>query len=177
MNTLYDIPISPDALALLRVSRDLIENNQPEKALALVIDCSTRDSTPMRNARGVCLLRMGRYEEAFTLFRDLYYPNNAFAVPRDLPTEVRVNYVSSLLLLGNVQIAASLLYNIPERDHHAVRRLCAAIRSWKRSLPWWGRVLLPIGFYPESAPNLGRYVGRLWLPPTQRSQRPGKIAT
>ena len=176
MNTLYDIQISPDALAMLRVSQDLIERNQPEQALALVTNCSTRDTTPMRNARGVCLLHMGRYEEAFTLFRDLYFPNNAFAVPRDAPTEVRVNYVSSLLMLGNVQVAASLLYNIPDQKHHAVKRLRAAIRAWKRALPWWGRVLLPVGLYPESAPRLGRHIGRFWFPPMRHTPSPRKQA-
>jgi tetratricopeptide (TPR) repeat protein len=176
LETIYNIQISPDALALLRVTQGLIENNQPEQALTLVSQCSTRDSAPMRNARGVCLLHMGKYEEALALFRELYFPNNAFAVPRDTPTEVRVNYVSSLLMLGNVQIAASLLYNIPDQKHPAVKRLRAAIRAWKRELPWWGKVLLPVGLYPESAPRLGRHIGRLWFPPMRQTPAPRKQA-
>lgn len=176
MNSLHNIQISPDALALLRVTQDLIERNQPEQALALVINCSTRDTTPMRNARGVCLLHMGKYEEAFAHFRDLYFPNDAVASPRDTPTEIRVNYITSLLMLGNVQIAASLLYNIPDKAHPAVKRLRAGIRAWKRALPWWGRVLLPVGLYPETAPRLGRHVGRFWFPPMRHTPAPRKTA-
>lgn len=170
MNTFDNIKISPEASALLYNSEYLIQNDQVEQALELIGSSTARDSVPMRNARGVCLLRLGRLDEALAVFRDLYFPNNAVAAPHDTPTEIRVNYISALLMLGNVQVAASLLYSIPEQKHPAVKRLRAGIRAWKRALPWWGRILQPVGLYPESPPRLGRNIGRFWFPPTRQAQ-------
>lgn len=177
MKTYRDyLEVTPDQARILGEVRELLDQNQAERALSMLTSYAGHESPPLRNARGVCLLRLGRHEEAMALFREMYYPNNAFAVPEDAPTEVRVNYISSLLMMGRVLVGASLLYNVPEQGHPGVLHLRAAIRAWKRSLPWWGRVLLPIGFYPESAPNLGHALGWLWLPPVRQTPAPRKKA-
>ncbi len=140
--------VKPTSPTLPERAREMLERGEPLRTLEL-LDASAQASPEVQNLRGVCLMRCGRHEQAVKLFRRLVFPGDAFAIPHDTPTAWRVNYVTALLLVDNVTIALGLLREIPDRQHEGVRALGAAVRAWRNSLPWWRRVLLHVGAYPE----------------------------
>ena len=143
-------PAHPDATAVLNRVRQMLDQGQAENALE-VLNASGQNSLAIQNAKAVCLLRLGRLEGAVKIFRDLVFPSGAFSIPDDTPTLFRVNYVTALLLSDNLVVGLQLLREIPDKNHPAVVQLKAGVRQWKRSLPLWRRILLPIGLYPEKS--------------------------
>jgi len=147
-------------VALLDRVRALLGESRPAEALELLGRGAQR-GPQADNARGVCLLRLGRYDEAVRIFRDLLFPAGAFTIPEDAPTAWRVNYVTSLLLSGNITVGLSVLAEVPDRRHPAVVKLRAGLRSWKRQLGWLRRVLLAVGVCPDRPVTLGDRPGEL----------------
>ena len=160
-----------DVATVLSRVRHMLDNEQVENASAVLAD-SGQNSPAIENAKGVCLLRLGRLEAAMRIFRDLVFPGGAFSIPDDTPTLFRVNYVTALLLLDNLVVGIQLLREIPEKHHPLVQQLKAAVRRWKQSLPWWRRMLLPLGFYPDKPIRLDFLPGALWLPEGIEGPRP-----
>lgn len=158
--------------AILQQVRELLDLGHPEAALNVLIEFG-QHSPFLDNARGVCLLRMGKPGEALKVFRALVFPGGAFAIPDDTPTVFRVNYVTTFILLNNVIIGIQLLHDIPQQDHPLVRRLVETVHRWKRSLTWWRRLLLPVGLYPNQPLRLDFAPGSIWIPgETEEGPRP-----
>jgi len=165
---------NPQAV-LLRV-KQMLSQGQAEQALDL-LNRSGGDSPAVRNARGVCLLRMGKLDAAKNIFRDLVFPDGALAIPQRTPTVFRTNYITALLLLDNLITGISLLYQIRDETHPEVINLKFVIREWKRTFPWWRRLPMLIGYYPARSLRLGSEPGRLWHPDTEASpEEPNKAA-
>ena len=129
--------------------RTLLEQNRPADALELLAGGGEHGAW-VQNARGVCLLRLGRAKDAFKVFRDLVFPGGAFAIPDETPTAFRVNYVTSLLLNGNTTVALTLMDEIHDRQDPGFIRLRDAVRTWKRQLGPVRRALLAIGVVPDA---------------------------
>jgi hypothetical protein len=161
-----------DTAVILNQVRHLLDGGQLEKALQMVADSGKDSSAIMKNVKAVCLLRLGRHEPALTILRDLVFPGGSFSIPDDTPTIFRANYVTALFLLNNPVAGIPLLQQIPETQHPQVQQLKAAVRRWKRSLPWWRRMLLPIGIHPTSPLRLDGAPGELWIPESVGSPRP-----
>jgi len=127
--------------------RQLLQQDRPADALEALNRCP-QTGPAVQNARGVCLLRMGRAEAAVQVFRELVFPRGAFTIPDETPTVLRTNYATALLLAGNVVVGGTLLREVPDRHHPAVVRLKGAVRQWRRSLGWLRRLMLYVGGSP-----------------------------
>ena len=120
----------------------LLREGQAREAL----DLSAGGSSPWaRNARGVCLLRLGRIGEAITVLRDLVFVPNGFAVRDDAHPVFQANYAVALLLDGNADSFWTILRGIPDRNHPAGSRLDGAVRRWKAGMTFWQRIASALG--------------------------------
>ena len=133
--------------------RKLLEEGRPKDALDL-INRSGQKTKHIQNARGVCLLRSGKHDQAMAIFRDLVFPSGSFSIDPDIPTVFQTNYVTALLMVNNVVIATSILDQIEDKKHPAVLRLRSTIRKWKRGLSLFRRLLLLVGSYPGNPVSL-----------------------
>ncbi|HOD81481.1 MAG TPA: hypothetical protein PKG77_08645 [Phycisphaerae bacterium] len=160
-----------DIASVLQRAKHMLDAGQSEHALEVLAGCG-QHSRVIENAKGVCLLRLGRLEAALKVFRELVFPGGAFTIPDETPTVFRANYVTTLLLMDNLTVGMQLLREIPERRHPLVEQLDASVRRWKRSLPWWRRVLTWIGLYPARSFRLDSLPGALWVPESLDGPRP-----
>jgi hypothetical protein len=127
----------PEVVELLaRVDR-LLRNDRPQEALGLLAGA---DTPWTRNARGVCLLRLGRTSQAINALRDLVFCPSGFAIRPDAETLFQANYATALLLDGHTDGFHSILAGIRDRAHPAVARLDDAIRRWKAGMSVWQRI-------------------------------------
>ncbi len=164
-----------DTAAVINRVKELLDKGHTENALKILSD-SGMASPAIENARGVCLMRMGRFNAAMSILRDVVFPNGAFAIPDDMPTVLRANYVTSLLLMNNMAVGLQLLGEIPEKRHPLVLQLKKAVHGWKQSLPWWRRILISIGFYPDAPFHTDFAPGAIWLPEDIENPRPAERA-
>lgn len=126
-----------------RVGR-LLADGQAGAALASVEAAGVR-SPWIENARGVCLLRLGRAAAAVEALRGLVFDPNGFAVRADAHPVHQANFATALLLDGNADGFFSILGGIRDRDDPAVARLDAAVRAWRAKRPWGGWLLSVFG--------------------------------
>lgn len=131
-----------DTADLLARVDALLRENRPREALDLIPGGS---SPWVRNARGVCLLRLGRPGEAIAALRDLVFAPDGFAVRADAHSVFQANYAVALLLDGNADSFWSILGGIPDRRHPAVGRLDDAVRRWKAGMTFGQRVASALG--------------------------------
>ena len=88
----------------------------------------------MKNARGVCLLRLGRHAEALYLFRGLVVDPATDMVIPGLPGVYKTNFATALLLVNNVSGCIDVLDRMRDDQNPCVIRLRRAVAEWKRSL-------------------------------------------
>jgi len=120
--------------------RALLSRNDPQAAMEVLSPHMRSRSKLIINAYGVCLMRMGRNEEAMELLRELVFQGNSFALSTDVPSVVKTNFATALLLTHNVDGAQSVLNQLDETKDEAVARLKAAIAKWKKSLSLFERL-------------------------------------
>ncbi|NLX55327.1 MAG: tetratricopeptide repeat protein [Planctomycetaceae bacterium] len=107
----------------------------------------------VQNAIGVCLIRLGRTEDAVRVFRDFVLGPGGFGIDPDAPLIARVNYATSLLLEGRPVGCLDALAGVRGDKHPAVQRLQAVIKEWERSLSFWQRLNWRFGrIEPRDAP-------------------------
>jgi hypothetical protein len=119
--------------------RALLAAGQVEEVQRLV---SHRDfcDPELKNAAGVCLLRLGKYAEAVTLFRSLALAANQVNLRPDAPLHFKTNFATALLLSGHLRGCEDVLAELHDDDHPLVARLLQAIDRWKASLTFWQRL-------------------------------------
>ncbi len=132
---------SGEADRFVRVEH-LLQNGRPSEALSLL---GAVDSPWVRNARGVCLMRLGRASQAVETLRELVFNANGFGVRRDADPGFQANYATALLLDGNTDGFWSMLGGIEDRSHPAVARLDDAVSRWKSGMTSWQRVASALG--------------------------------
>jgi hypothetical protein len=132
-------PVESDRLT--RVEQ-LLREGRPQQALELI---PPTDSPWLRNARGVCLMRLGRPSEAVETLRGLVFNTSGFGVHPDAHPAFQANYATALLLDGNAQGFWGILGGIEDRTHPAVARLDDAVRRWKAGMTFWQRVASVFG--------------------------------
>ncbi len=138
----------------------LLGEGQPRKALDLL--ARSRAGSPWAvNATGVCLLRLGDVRGAIELFRGLVLAPGGLVLRRDVPTAFKTNFATALLLDGNVAGCISVLAEVREEGHPAVRRLRAALRGWQAGMSFWEKVRWHLGSPPDRAVELGFDPGEL----------------
>lgn len=132
---------SDDLPVLTEVSR-LLDAGRPADALARV---SGGASPWLRNAQGVCLLRLGRPREGVAVLRPLAFEDGGHALRRDVDPTFLANYATALLLDGNDEGFDGVLADIRDRQHPAVVRLLDAKRRWKAGLTLRQRIAVFFG--------------------------------
>jgi hypothetical protein len=133
--------LQPETAELLaRVDR-LLTDGQPAEAL----DAATRAvRCPwVENARGVCLLRLGRPGQAVEVLRGLVYDPTGLTIRADAEPLFLANYATALLLSGNDDGFLGVLGAVRDRKHPYVTRLTDAVRRWKAGMTWGG--VAPVG--------------------------------
>ena len=113
-----------------------------ESALAVLPESR---SPWVRNARGVCLLRLGRPAQAVEVLRDLVFNPRGLSVRPNVQPVFAANYATALLLDGNIDGFHGILNGIRDRGHPAVARLDDAVWRWKTSMTVWERLASVFG--------------------------------
>lgn len=109
-----------------------------QRALELLTPAQRDDRT--RNTRGVCLIRLGRIEDAIRLFRELVLQGGCTWTRPDLPTVYKTNFATALLLGGHSDGCMDILRDLKDENHPSVLRLQAAVKQWTKTLSWWQRL-------------------------------------
>jgi hypothetical protein len=131
-----------DVTDLLARVDALLREGRPREALALL---PSAGSPWLRNARGVCLFRLGRPGEAVEVLRNLVFEPTGFGVRADADPVFQANYATALLLDGNTEGFWGILGGIRDRAHPAVARLDDAVRRWKAGMTFRQRVASALG--------------------------------
>lgn len=126
----------------------MLDRGQAEQAMASILH-SGQESPPWRNAKGVCLLRLGKHDEAAKTFRGLVFPAGDIVAPEDTPPLYVANFITAMLLKRNFEAAIPLLEHLHNDGNPYVTQLLQAARQWKRSLTWFERFRYYIGWYPD----------------------------
>ena len=131
--------LSSATLSTLRRAKDCLENAREKEALELLGAAPTGDAL-LDDARGVCLMRLGRARAALDLYRGLALENGSLNLKADLPTVLLANYATALLLEQNVEGCLTLLREVGDPGHPSVVRLRDAIARWRGGLGLWARI-------------------------------------
>lgn len=137
-----NVPGIPDGVSVSSVSSlivkvsELAEAGQLDDALRLLSRGSVA-SPEIQNARAVCLMRAGRFNEAVRVFRFLVLAPGCTWMKPDLPVIFRTNFSTALLLAGLSVGGRDTLAEITHNDHPSVIRLRQAICTWEKKLSWW----------------------------------------
>lgn len=137
---------------LYQRARRLIEAGEYEKALGMLNTHASSDR--LKNAMGVCLMRMRRVSAAIRVYRDLVLSAGCTWMRPDLPVVYRTNFCTALLLGGHRCGCVDILADIQEQQHPSVIRLRGAIAKWKSELSFRQRVQWSCGLEPEHALEL-----------------------
>jgi hypothetical protein len=92
------------------------------------------------NAKGVCLLRAGRFDEAMRLYRGLVLNPGCTWMRSDVPVVYKTNYATALLLGGQPSGCLEILAELRDEQNPTVQRLRAAIRTWESQLSFWQKL-------------------------------------
>jgi hypothetical protein len=109
-----------------------------ENALKIVSPATATDPV-LANARGVCLMRMGMYDDSVALYRWLVLNPGQSLVRRDRPAYFKTNFATALLVAGNVDGCLHVLHQIHE-DSPRIRQLREAISQWEAALTYWQKL-------------------------------------
>jgi hypothetical protein len=126
----------PEVARLLDEVGQLLAAGKPKQAL----DALSRDESDWaRNARGVCLMRLGQAAAAVDTLRGLAVARHLSLKP-EAPTLFKVNFATALLLSGNVSGGLGALVEVRDEQHPTVQKLRAAVERWKASMGFWKRL-------------------------------------
>lgn len=142
---------APDPI-LNKVLR-LADAGDYQAALGLLRDSNRQPL--LRNARGVCLLRLGRIDDAVRVFRDLVLQPGCTWMRPELPVEFKLNFATALFLSGRPSGSLEMLAEIRDEQHPTVILLRAEIRKWESTLTWWQRLNWRIGRIDPPTPPAG----------------------
>jgi len=119
---------------------------ETERYKEIIDRLHTGPTSPMvQNARAVCLMRLGRGDDAAQILRQLVMPAGCTWMRPDAPLIYKLNFATSLLLRGLPSGCLSTLREIHEPTHPTSIALQAAVQRWVKSLSPWSRFLWTIG--------------------------------
>lgn len=120
-----------------------IQARHYEKAVDLLR--SAGGAPEVRNAMGVCLLRLGRHEHAINTLRELVLAPGCTWMRSDRPAQYKVNFATALLLGGHPAGCVEVLGEIHNEALPAVKQLREAINRWQKTLTFWQRLNWKLG--------------------------------
>jgi len=135
---------------LINRIENLLDEGKPQVALDL-IDRSKQENPVIENARGVCLIRLGKFQEANDVLSAIVFPGRMVGVPAGTPIVYQTNLVIAMLKINNIDGALSILRQINDgyRKHQTVVKIDIAIRRWKKSLSLFQKIQLAVGYTPH----------------------------
>ncbi|WP_242631966.1 tetratricopeptide repeat protein [Rubripirellula amarantea] len=104
-------------------------------AAANLLSSAGRD-TQVRNALGVCLMRLGRVDPAVDVFRSFVLMPGTLIERVEVSNACKRNFATALLMKGFPSGALSVLAATRDPDHIMAVRLHSAISQWEKSLSW-----------------------------------------
>jgi hypothetical protein len=125
-----------DVLALVQT---LLDVGKPKEAVELLRKYGM-GSSELSNAYGVALMRAGEAVKAVEVYRRVCLDVSGVCLKAKLPTVLKANYATALLLAKNVSGCLVLLREIAQEQDPYMQKLRAAIDRWRRSLSWWERL-------------------------------------
>ena len=145
--------------AALQHIRELLDQDRPDEALNIVTR-SGDDSPEMQNARGVCLLKLGRLDEAVKVLQDITCQGVAAGMSHHAPALFQVNFAIAMLRANREKGGALLIADwLNGNEHPEAARLKAAVRQWKKSIGLLGRLRCRLGAYPATPVPLDERAG------------------
>lgn len=135
---------APEATKLFDRVHDLLESGKGQEAIKLL---AREESEWARNARGVCLLRMGDAHAAVGTLRSLVVSSH-LALKPEAPLAYKINFATALLLSGNISGGMTMLDDIGDEQSVPVQKLRAAVADWKASMTFWQRLWWHLGAEP-----------------------------
>jgi hypothetical protein len=150
----------PEIADLLDKAAQLLQEGQPEKAIDLA--SRARIKSPwVTNLLGVCQLRLGNAKVAVDVFRGLVLAAGGVLLRQDVPTVFKANFATALLANDNPSGFLSVLGEIQDDPHPAVRKLRDGFQRWKASLTLWQRIRWHLGGQPARPFTLDFLPGEL----------------
>lgn len=132
--------------AIARICK-LLDENRPQEALDL-IHRQGEETPEAQNAQAVCLLRLGRVDEAASLLRAVAF-RGYMCMPDDAPLRFQLNFATAMLMANFKDAAFTVMDRLEsEKDPQAVQ-LREAVARWKKDLGPIGRLRCRLGFYPK----------------------------
>jgi hypothetical protein len=125
--------------------QQLLDQNQAQEALNLITHVNP-DSPPMKNAQGVCLLRLGR----IAVLREITFGGRV-CIPSDTPVVYQTNFATAMLMANHKEGVMDVIERLEEKQHPAVARIRTAIKKWEKSLNLFQRLTYKAGIYPAKA--------------------------
>ena len=139
--------------------RDLLDQNRPEEALHL-LDHHVQETPEIRNARAVCLLRLGRLSDAVSILRDITF-RGYMNMPDDAPLRFQLNFATAMLMMNFKDAAMTVMDRLELEEDPQADQLRNAIEQWKKSLGPIARLCCRIGLYPKRPVTLDAPPGRV----------------
>ena len=127
--------------------RQLLDQNLPQDALNLINHVG-HDSAPMKNTRAVCLLRVGKIEEAITVLREITF-RGYMCIPSDTPVLYQINFATAMLMANHKEGVMDIVSHLDEKQYPAAAKLRSAVRRWEKTLGFFPWLLYKAGMYPS----------------------------
>jgi len=125
--------------------RELLDNNLPLAALKF-IDHLGQKTSELENAKGVCLMRAGKINEAVAVLRENVFMGH-ICIPSDAPILYKINFATVMILANKKDAAFSILDRLNKNEHPYISRLKESIHQWVKSLSFLERLRYHIGSY------------------------------
>ena len=94
-------------------------------------------STNNQNRRAVQLLRERQVDEALCILRSLVLKPGCTWMRPEVPSLVKRNFATALLLAGHPSGCLAILAEINDEAHPRAQQLRAAIKRWEKTLSFW----------------------------------------
>ncbi len=142
---------SPQA-TLLRKVRMLLEAGKAEEAFDLINARGMGDAV-MKNARAVCLMRMGQPELAVRALREVCLTAHGSMLRSDIPPHFATNLAAALFAVGNVAGCVAILDELAQNDLLRVQELRGLVKQWEGQMTFWQRFKWKCGIQPSIPTN------------------------
>ncbi|MDD5458448.1 MAG: hypothetical protein PHF37_03550 [Phycisphaerae bacterium] len=126
--------------------RQLLNDGRPHDALKFINHLGLK-SPIMENARAVCLMRMGKPEQAISVLRDIVF-RGYVCMPSDTPALYQANFAVAMLMVNQKDGAIPILTKLNVSECPQVAKLKDAVSEWMQSLNIFQKLLCRIGYYP-----------------------------
>ena len=127
----------------------LLNEGRPSDALKL-IDHPGQTSASMKNAQAVCLLRLGKIQEAISLLRDITF-QGFVCIPSDTPIVYQINFITAMMMSNNKDSVFDIIERLDGKKHPGAAKIKDAIAKWEKSLSIFQKFLYKMDIYPKKA--------------------------